>query len=477
MTNPINLPLNQNAQAAVMGWILKEKSFALNCKMHLKKDMFIDVFVQEIFTKTVNFFEEYKTLPSIENLANLFFHDKQYNIYRQKIFDCEAQSKNFPLNYLTKEITAWIQLNIYKKTLHKSIDAYNKNQEEMIKTIFHSTLDEIAQVKFNGNLEYQFGNPLQDIVNSNKVKHNSVTTGLKELDEMFGGGLFRGEHTVLIAPYNVGKTTVCINLLFHNIALNKHCLFITHEMAASKIVDKIRQRMLYKTYQEYLQMATANNAEEQEILQKAEQKLIKYLTYIPYCRAGGMYVEDVIDIIRQKNLELYNREGKYYDLIIDDYPGKLTSKTMQGYKEIRHSLRFVYEQFHQLALEFDCHAISPAQTNRSGSERNKQRESKNKDYLGGEDIGEAFAIMQDADNGITLNRSVEDAEKGLMTFFIDKTRTGVAKKALEVKTDFSRGITHDQRLQDNYLKEKAQQDESRRNALLKGTADLIKGGS
>jgi len=78
MTNKKYLSIDKNAQSAVIGWILKEKEFAYNCKMHLKAEMFIDVFLQKIFTKIIDFLNEYKNCPSLDNLCNLFYADKEH---------------------------------------------------------------------------------------------------------------------------------------------------------------------------------------------------------------------------------------------------------------------------------------------------------------------------------------------------------------------------------------------------------------
>lgn len=453
MTKEQYLSINTQAQASVLGWILKDKEFAYNCKVYLLPEMFNDSFLQEIYEKIIYFLEEYKVCPSLENLSNLFFNNKEYSTFKQKIYECEAQTRNFPLSYLSKEINTWIRLCIYKKSLHKAIDAYKSNQDELLKSIFNKTINDIVDIKFNGHIEYQFGDIYGDIETSIKSKENALTTGLKELDSIMGGGLFRGEHTLLIAPSGTGKTTVCINFLYHNIFHNKHCLFLTHEMTSHAIAEKIRQRMLYKTYAEFIEMVRDKSEETKFLLEKVENKLKKYLTYIPYNKAGGMYVEDVVDIIRQKNIELFNKEGKYYDLIVDDYPGKLISSNMKQYKEIRHSIRYVYEQFHQLALEFNSHAISPVQTNRDAYKKNKNRSSKEGELLGAEDISEAFSIITDASNAITVNRSEEAQDKELLTFYVDKTRSSVSRKSLLVKTDYTRAITHDQRLQDSFSQE------------------------
>lgn len=453
MANNKSFNIDPAGQEAVLGWMLKDKQFAFNCKIHLKSEMFVDLPSSNIFIKIVDFLEEYKTTPSLENLISLFFKDVDYEKYKKKIYSCEAQTLMFPLNYLSKEINSWIKLSIYKGSLIRAADAFKAGNEEIIKGIFNVTLNKILDVKFNGQVEYQFGNAIQDHEKAQKLIEKSVITGLPELDALVGGGLYCGDHTILLAPSNTGKTTVCINFLYHNVMAKKHCLFLTHEMAPATVVAKLRQRFLYKTREECKEFFENQSEENKALLELIENRLKEYLTYIPYNKAGGMYIEDVVDLIRQKNIELFNKQGKYYDLMVDDYPMKLESKTMKNYNEKRHSLKFIYEQFHQLALEFNCHAISPVQTNRSGSRANRERDGED-NWLGNEDIGEAFGVIQDADNVITLNRSDKDREKEILTFVNTKSRSVETGTHLTVKTDYTRIITHDKKLQEAFQKQK-----------------------
>lgn len=460
-------------QEAVLGWMLKDKQFAFNCKIHLKKEMFVDKPAGDIFEKMIEFLEEYKTPPSNENLAALFYRQADYERYKKKIYSCEAQTLMFPLDFLSKEIDSWIKLCIYKGSLQQAIDAFHKADDPRIKSVFDVTLSKILNVQFRGKPEYQFGDAVQDFKKDKVLKEKAVVSGLPELDNLVGGGFFCGAHTVLIAPSNTGKTTVCLNFLYHNTMAKKHCLFITHEMTPALVVSKLRQRFLYKTTEECDEFYSNPSPENQEIIDKIENRLKEYLTYIPYNKAGGMYVEDVVDLIRQKNIELYNKIGKYYDLIIDDYPMKLESKNFGNAKEIRFSLKYIYEQFHQLALEFNCHAISPAQANRTGSRANREREDES-NFLGMEDIGECFGIAQDADNAITLNRSDLDNDNELLTFYNAKNRNTKKGNFLTVKTDYTRIVTHDKRLQDAFQQQKVKSALNRINEGKKVTAEGTK---
>ena len=72
-----------------------------------------------------------------------------------------------------------------------------------------------------------------------------------------------------------------------------------------------------------------------------------------------MYVESVITAIREQQEQELIKDNRGFELIIDDYPMKLSSYEMRGNRDIRHNIGYVYEQLHQLGIELDCHALMP----------------------------------------------------------------------------------------------------------------------
>ncbi len=254
----------------------------------------------------------------------------------------------------------------------------------------------------------------------------------------------RGEHTVLLASLGIGKTTTCLNFIAANIMRKKYCLLITHEGRPLDIINKLRQRLAQATRQDFFDAIQGKNKIVLAKLESIENALNKYLCFIPHNKAGSLFVEDVVDLIRLKNDQLFAKHQVYYDLIVDDYPAKLLSRNMKGFKEFRHGVKYCYDQFQQLALEYNCHAISPVQTNREGLKQNRNREGQ--DFLGSAVMGESLGVAQDAGNIISLNRSLDDIRKNIMYFHIAKTRQGPSEITICCNTDFSRGITHDQSL-------------------------------
>jgi circadian clock protein KaiC len=67
-------------------------------------------------------------------------------------------------------------------------------------------------------------------------KHESVSSGIKELDELFGGGLDRGTTTLILGPAGSGKSTMAIQYASQMAAAGEKCMLFAF--------DEIRQLML-----------------------------------------------------------------------------------------------------------------------------------------------------------------------------------------------------------------------------------------
>lgn len=441
------LPFDENGQMAVVGWMLKNREFCYKCKAHLSDNIFVNSQLGEIFTTIIDFTKEYNAIPSKENLITVFQPIKkkdEFDKIRKTINDCIAMSGNYDLPFLQKGISVWLQTAIFRDYTIKVSPHYRHSNIPMMQSLMRTTLDKISQTNFQKGVNYEFGDPLKDLTQAIENKESSVTTGVREFDAALGGGLFRGEHTVVLAPTNVGKTTFCLNMIYHNLLAEKHVLFVVHEGVPLELMNKLRQRFLNITSEQLLDIPISKDPDLIANLNVVENIFKKFLVFKPILKSGGLYVEDVIDEIKTEQEKLFAKEGKYYDLVITDYPAKLQSRYFNSRHDKRNILQYVYEEFHRIAMEFDCHALSPVQINREGYKQNKQREPG--EYLGVDNISEAFGVAQDADNALTLNRSDLDDKNEVLYINIDKTRRNKHKQILQFTTDYSRCITHDQQL-------------------------------
>ena len=182
--------------------------------------------------------------------------------------------------------------------------------------------------------------------------------------------------------------------------------------------------------------------EESKEMQIAAPLLSEYLTYIPWVKSGSMYVEDVVDMIKEKNTYIKSKNnGKGFDLVIDDYPGKLASRAT-GKNQADHAIKtHIYDQFVTLAIEEQFHMIVPLQSNRGGYKKAKELKS-GSSLIDQSDVADAYNIVQRASNVITINSSKLDKEKQVVRYLIDKSRSSQTGKIFVSSTAFDRSTSH-----------------------------------
>jgi hypothetical protein len=174
------------------------------------------------------------------------------------------------------------------------------------------------------------------------------------------------------------------------------------------------------------------------LIQEAQRRLHEHLEYIHLNSPTGTTVEHVMDIILEKQRERKRTHGKGFDLLVDDFPAKLTCEYGKR-DEYRQRMYFIYSRFAALAESENFHALVAIQTNRDGSKINRDGKER---ALIMEDTSESWGVPQVASNFITINRSDEDRAKGIIKFHIDKCRSQERGKIVVCNSKFEWYQTH-----------------------------------
>jgi hypothetical protein len=228
-----------------------------------------------------------------------------------------------------------------------------------------------------------------------------------------------------------------------NLSLGKRILLITHEGRPMDIKEKLWKNYLDVSTKQLFDLP--NTDEGVERLEKASRVFDRNLTFIPYNKAG-LTVEEVEPLIRRKQEELMAKRGKGYDMLIVDYPAKLSTRQAQnGNINKRNVDELVYGYFIQLALEYGFHSLLAIQTNREGAKVNKGQRDERR-LLVMEDVHESYGVMQEATNVIALNRDAVAKARQRMTLHLDKSRSSETGFAVVARTNFANAITHSNKL-------------------------------
>lgn len=448
----IALPFNQHKQRAVLGHLLGNERFFKQAYHQIKPDWFSqEMLTRRIFEIMLRLSREgthHPTRYEIEAADELMVETAaEQKKIEKHISLCTDASSQYLLDAMREELTVWLRSVVFAKSITLAGKAYNQSRFDEVQALFEDTSRKVRDVDFNSIGEYHFKDPIDFFQEVAEVSKGALSTGLKPLDyALVGtpdcGGFLPGDTTLMMAPVNIGKSSSMITITGHNLRRGKNVLLMTHEGRPDDIAKKIYTSMIgipASHMLEYLHKVPGAHDHALDITKRMDRNL----TYIPYNKAG-MAVEDVIPVIRRAQEDLAAKNGKGYDLLVVDYPAKLTTtRAAKGNLPRREIDRIVYDYYVQLALEYNFHALLAIQTNREGSKVNNGKEDR---LLTMEDVSESWGVMEMATNVITLNRSPEAKQRERLTYYIAKSRSNETGIAVVCKSDYATATTHSDEL-------------------------------
>lgn len=444
----ITLPFDDNKQLAILGHLVENHQFFCQSVERILPGWFKNSYATQIYEAKVQFFREFNRSPTTEELRNLpvFLKTDQRSIQRvnDTILAATNMTQEFGLDALRPELTAWLHSQLFEIGFRNAYLEYKKKNTKLA----YSTVDEMVQkikaTRFEQDDEEKFDNPIEEFRASRREYSNALTTGLTIFDRLLtpkaaSGSLLPGDLSIILAPTNIGKTTSMITTVVHNVLMGKHVLLITHEGRPSDIKEKIYCAMLGMNALQLLDIHKSKKGQRR--IEHSAKWLSQYLTYIPMNKPG-LTVEEVAAVVRKKQEERFvQRKGLGgYDMLVDDYPAKVTTAQAAKGMSKRERDEIVYNHFEQMGLQHKFHVLCAIQTNREGSKVNKgQREDR---LLTMEDVQESWGPMTAATNVWTINRSPHDKMRNRLVYYIDKSRSSETGFAVVCKTDFSTACTH-----------------------------------
>jgi replicative DNA helicase len=454
---PTRLPFSEIKQRALLGHLIENSSFFKQAKTQIQADWFLDEHVVKVVRAMFKYYEDYKRIPTIAEIKaapSILKEDVKIQKRCHFLIDLVLVEKaNFHIDPLVNELTDWLKTRHYSKYAAISSKLFNQERYEQAYVEMKKMIRELDAIDFENDQEKSFEDYMQQFENNKKQNlEGGLTFGLTMMDRLLlpegtSGGLLPGDTTLLLAPTNIGKTTTMITIIRHNLEKGKDVLFLTHEGREEDIMDKLWCSILGVNKATLYDICSDTKRMEEGL-----KKFKAHLTYVPYNKAGAT-IEDVETLIRRKQEQRIAKHGKGYDLVVDDYPSKLsTVQAKQGNFQPRHIETHVYNTFVQLALEYKFHCLCAIQTNRTGSKKNRGFKNKWEDegessrLLTMEDVAESWGPMTIATNVISINRDERAVANNRVTFYICKSRSSETGFAVLCESKYSQATTHDDKL-------------------------------
>lgn len=444
----LSVGFSMGQQSAVVGHCIINEEFFLKCKSKIKPEWLTgDLYIAHIFKELIKFYDTYKMMPKsdAELLDEAFFKTQKpqdFEKYKTSIQLALQYSQSFSLDILRPKIADFIRtVNIKGKAKEIVADTNNANYEKVVRAGYE--MQKIwNEVDFDANPYIDFSDTVSLWTKQVEHMEKFISTGSVMLDSFLGEGLKRGGNLAIIAPTFTGKSRFLITLARHALVQKKKVLYIIHEDDP----DNVKRRIIAsicgigpKEIQTILnggfngradlpvdwKVDTWSEVDRQSFynlavneLARAQKLLMDYLIFLPWQKAGKMFVEDLGEEIRRIELEQKAKTGVGIDLIIDDYPKLLKNKVKAENDRTR--LENTYQYFNDLARELNIMTVYAVQANRSAAKLMKNGDASQ--AIGLEDAGESYGIGQNAMAALSLNRSKEDSDRKILRISIPKAR-------------------------------------------------------
>ncbi len=285
---------------------------------------------QMVFKAFQDFVNTYKKLPTHVALKedNLLLKKETPVVARIRatIDAAIADRSQFLVEQLINELEDWKNAKIFHKAFDTGVKAYNGGKFDECARIFKESIKTSSETSFIKS-EVKKASDTQEILDAINGSA-TIPFGLRLIDNHLfednaKGGLQLGDQTLLMGSSNGGKTACILTTCIHNVRAENHTMLMTHEGTHQDIRQKyIRcyltlmdigeaQKVMQcdenkaKAYVAFCRLAGSSRTMFTKALTEDLARLTpflaqidKYLTYLPYHRAG-MEVEKIIPIIER----------------------------------------------------------------------------------------------------------------------------------------------------------------------------------
>ncbi len=449
----VALPFNGDKLRAVLGHSLLNDKFYAQVAPQAKPTWFPTSYHQTIFRVKSEFVARYKRSPTIAEIQNdpsiMVLPPEDRRRVGEEISAAVAATQTFGLDALSAEMTKWMKAviiwqstdQIKRAYTRRDIDEAGRFAEEMVEKIKKARVDTRPSVNWRD---------WRNMLTQRQADYdNALTFGCTLFDRLLlsagkGGSLVRGDTTLLLAATGGGKTSVSFTIAAANMVRQHSVLIITHEQTEPELWQKMLCILMRLSAEEL--MNAWQNPEVAEKLDMWSEWLSRYVEFV-HMPEVGVTVEEVVATVRRKNEERRVATGKGFSLVIDDYPGCLTTNAAGKVWAKREIQDYVYDQMVQLAVESvkdgtdGFHMLVTIQGTREAS-KIASGENRNTRILTKNDVAESFGPAKRATNVITINRPPEGVDAGWVSFHIDKSRSSSTNWVVTCRSAYQWGLTH-----------------------------------
>ena len=397
-------------QIKALAILITDRDFLQQTSDIVSPDYFDNDAGKWIINKTLKYYNEYKTVPTMEvfkveiesinqELQNVAVKDLLKQAYKA--------SKATDLNYVKDAFLDFCKNQTLKGALMKSVDLLELGDYDDIRNL----IDRALKAGTERDIGHEYITELED--RFREEARSVIETPWPLINKLLCGGLGQGDLGLIAGGPGGGKSWTLVAIGAHAVRLGYTVIHYTLEL---------NEKYVGRRYDANFTGISVSEITEHKDEVKEKIEGLRGGLYIREYPAGQATVNTIhahLERCKQQNIEP--------DLVIIDYADLLTSK---GIKEKRDKLDDIFTNLRGLATEMKIPIWTASQVNRAGSRE---------EIIQGDRIAESYTKMMITDFAMSLSRSAEDKENGTGRWHIMKNRYGADGMTFDSVMDTSIG--------------------------------------
>jgi|9_EtaG_2_1085328.scaffolds.fasta_scaffold07875_2 archaellum biogenesis ATPase FlaH len=382
-------------QTKAIGILITDRDFLQQIADIVSPDYFDNDAGKWIIRKTLKYYNEYKTVPTME-VFKVELENLQQELQNVAVKDLLKQaykaSKATDLGFVKDTFLDFCKNQTLKGALMKSVDLLELGDYDDIRNL----IDKALKAGTERDIGHEYLAELED--RFREEARNTVETPWPLINKLLCGGLGQGDLGLIAGGPGGGKSWALIALGAQAVKLGFTVIHYTLELS---------EKYVGRRYDAcFTEIPVGDVIDNKDIVKEKVENLRGGL-YIREYPAGQATVNTI-----HAHLEKCIQQNIEPDLIIVDYADLLTSKSS---KEKRDKLDDIYTSLRGLASEMKLPIWTASQVNRSGARE---------EIIQGDRMAESYSKMMITDFAMSLSRSAEDKENGTGRWHIMKNRYG-----------------------------------------------------
>ena len=382
-------------QTKAIGILITDRDFLQQIADIVSPDYFDNDAGKWIIRKTLKYYNEYKTIPTME-VFKVELENLQQELQNVAVKDLLKQaykaSKATDLAYVKDTFLDFCKNQTLKGALMKSVDLLELGDYDDIRNL----IDQALKAGTERDIGHEYIAELED--RFREEARSVIETPWPLINKLLCGGLGQGDLGLIAGGPGGGKSWALISLGAQAVKLGFTVIHYTLELS---------EKYVGRRYDAcFTEIPVGDVMDNKDIVKKRLENLRGGL-YIREYPAGQATVNTI-----HAHLEKCIQQNIEPDLIIVDYADLLTSKSS---KEKRDKLDDIYTSLRGLASELKLPIWTASQVNRSGARE---------EIIQGDRMAESYSKMMITDFAMSLSRSAEDKENGTGRWHIMKNRYG-----------------------------------------------------